>query len=375
MEVLMSETGSVRRLVLLAMSSLTVFTLIGGFLAAFGVWLFLRLPVGTPIEPTVIEIPAGANAMAISNLLHAEGVISDPQAFFWLCRFRSASSRLQAGEYAFSTPMTPDQVLEKLIRGRVVLHRVTIPEGSTIRDIALLLEDAGLARAAEIKSLARDNSFIESLGMKLPSLEGYLFPETYHFPKNQSARTILKGMVRQFMERFADEMNRRASEVRLSLHEVVILASIVEKEAAVDVERPLVAAVFLNRLSRNMPLQSDPTAVYDMEDFSGPITAAHLKRQSPYNTYQIKGLPIGPICNPGTRSLEAVLNPASVPYLYFVSNHDGTHHFSSTLSEHQDAVSLYREKVRKTAGNAMDSDASAMPDADWKPPETPVRNP
>ncbi len=371
----MSETGSVRRLVLLAMSSLTVFTLIGGFLAVFGVWLFLRLPGGTPIEPTVIEIPAGTNAMAISNLLHAKGVISDPQAFFWLCRFRSASSRLQAGEYAFSTPMTPDQVLEKLIRGRVVLHRVTIPEGSTIRDISRLLEEAGLARAAEINSLAHDNAFIESLGMKLPSLEGYLFPETYHFPRSQSARTILKGMVQQFRERFTDEMNRRASEVRMSLHEAVILASIVEREAAVDEERPLVAAVFLNRLSRNMPLQSDPTAVYDMEDFSGPITAAHLKRQSPYNTYQIKGLPVGPICNPGMRSLESVLHPASVPYLYFVSNHDGTHLFSSTLSEHQEAVSLYREKVRKAAENEANSGMSAMPNADREVPETPARKP
>jgi UPF0755 protein len=371
----MSDNGSVRRLVFLALCSLTAFILIGGFLAAFGVWLFLRLPGGTSVKATVIEIPPGTNAMAISNLLHTEGVISDPQAFFWLCRFRSASSRLQAGEYAFSTPMTPDQVLDKLVRGRVVLHRVTIPEGSTIRDIARLLEEAGLAREAEVNSLARDRSFIESLGMEHPSLEGYLFPETYHYSRNQSARTILRGMVQQFRDRFREVMNRSASEVRLSVHEGVILASIVEKEAAVDEERPLVAAVFLNRLSRNMPLQSDPTAVYDMDDFSGPIMAAHLKRPSPYNTYRIKGLPVGPICNPGARSLEAVLHPASVPYLYFVSNHDGTHRFSSTLSEHQEAVSQYREKTRKAAGNDTNPGAATMPSADPEPPETPARTP
>ncbi len=371
----MNQFGSVRRVALMALASLAVFILIGGFWAVFSVWLFLRTPGSTQVKSTVIEIAPGTNAMAISNRLHSEGIVSDPQAFYWLCRIRSVSSRMQAGEYAFSAPMTPDQVLDKLIHGRVVLHRITIPEGSTVREIAGLFEDTELAKRAEIISLAHDHSFIESLGMEHQSLEGYLFPETYYHPKHQNVRTILRKMVQQFRESFTEEMSRRASEMRLSVHQVVILASMVEKEAAVDEERPLVAAVFLNRLRRNMPLQSDPTAVYDMEDFSGPIMAAHLRRQSPYNTYQIKGLPIGPICNPGIRSLEAVLHPADVPYVYFVSNGDGTHRFSSTLREHQEAVSQYREKAGKTGENELHPNGGSMPNGDGQPPDTPAPNP
>lgn len=349
----MNEGGSVRRLVGLGLGGFLALALIVTFLAGFEVWLFLRLPVGTRLKSTPVEIAPGTSAMAVANHLQAEGIITDSQAFYWLCRYRRAAHRIRAGEYAFSFPMTPDQVLDKLVQGRVVLHRVTLPEGSTIRDIARSLESEGLGRDANISNLARDRAFIQSLGMDHVNLEGYLFPETYHYPKNESARSILKSMVHQFRQHFTEEMRRRASEVGLSVHEVVILASIVEKEAAVDVERPLVAAVFLNRLRRGMPLQSDPTAVYDLPDFSGPIQPAHLKRQSPYNTYQIKGLPLGPICNPGARSLQSVLFPAGVPFLYFVSNHDGTHHFSSTLSEHQQAVSQSREKSTKATGSPI----------------------
>ena len=330
---------------------LLFFSAVCAFWASFGIWLFLRLPAGPAAKPVQVDIEAGMSAPAIADRLHAEGVVSDPQAFYWLCRFRAAANRIQAGEYLFSAPMTPDQVIEKLVQGRVLLHRITLPEGSTVRDVAGLLERAGLAREAEIAALARDPAFIRSLGLELSSLEGYLFPETYHYPRNQNPRIILKSMVRQFRERFSEAMVRRAGEKGLSVHEVVILASMVEKEAAVDEERSLVAAVFLNRLRRNMPLQSDPTAVYDLEGFSGPVLAAHLKRDSPYNTYRVRGLPVGPICNPGIRSLEAVLHPADVPYLYFVSNLDGTHRFSTTLSEHQEAVSRFREKSRNEREN------------------------
>lgn len=344
--------------------SLLFFTALAGFWASFGVWLFLRLPGSSQLKAVRVEIAPGMNALAISDLLHAEGVVSDPQAFYWLCRYRSAAHRIQAGEYGFSAPLTPDGVLQKLVQGKVLLHRVTLPEGSTVRDVANLLERAGLAREEEILALARDRAFIRSLGLDHGSLEGYLFPETYHYSRNQDPRNILKSMVHQFRERFSDERVRRAGERGLSLHEVVILASMVEKEAAVDEERPLVAAVFLNRLRRGMPLQSDPTAVYDLEDFSGPVLAAHLKRESPYNTYRIKGLPIGPICNPGLRSLEAVLQPADVPYLYFVSNLDGTHRFSATLTEHEDAVSRFREKRKNAQENGGNPNGRKDPSGD-----------
>jgi UPF0755 protein len=159
-------------------------------------------------------------------------------------------------------------------------------------------------------------------------------------------------MVRRFWQRLPKEWPNRVKELRLSLHEIIIVASIIEKEAVVDSERPRIAAVFYNRLKVNMPLQSDPTAVYDIPGFSGPVTAAHLTRQSPYNTYRIKGLPPGPICSPGTESIKAALNPEKgVPYLYFVSNNDGTHHFSVTAEEHQNAVSHYYELKKKTPGD------------------------
>ena len=191
--------------------------------------------------------------------------------------------------------------------------------------------------------MSQDKEFIDSLDLPDDGLEGYLFPETYYFTKSNNIRTILKSMVRQFRLHFPKKWEDRAKERGSSVQEVVILASIVEKEAVVDSERPLIAGVFFNRLKLNMPLQSDPTAVYDLPDFSGPITREHLQRQSPYNTYQKRGLPAGPICNPGAGSLEAVLYPEEVPYLYFVSNNDGTHRFSTTLEEHQRAVSLYRQ--------------------------------
>jgi UPF0755 protein len=355
----MSEHDSVRRLAAMGLASVLFFMAMGGFWAALGVWLFLRLPGSAEVRTVRVDITPGMSALAIADRLHGVGAVSDPHAFYWLCRYRSAANRIQAGEYEFSAPLTPDQVLNKLVQGKVVLHRVTLLEGSTIRDVASLLDQAGLARESEISSLARDADFIQSLGMAHPSLEGYLFPETYHHPRHQSARNILRAMVQQFRQHFTEEMAQRGRELGMSVHQVVILASMVEKEAAVDEERPLVAAVFLNRLQKGMPLQSDPTAVYDMEDFSGPILSGHLKRQSPYNTYQVRGLPIGPICNPGLRSLEAVLRPARVPYLYFVSNLDGTHRFSSTLSEHQEAVSQYREKSRKPPGNGEGSSAAA----------------
>lgn len=361
----MNEGGSVRRLVGLGLGGFATVALIVAFLAAFEVWLFLRLPVSPHPKSTPVDIPPGTSAMSVANQLQAEGIIADAQAFYWLCRYRAAAHRIRAGEYAFPFPMTPDQVLDKLVQGKVVLHRVTLPEGSTIRDIARSLDREGLGRDADVSDLARDRAFIQSLGLDHITLEGYLFPETYHYPKNESAGAILKSMVYQFRRQFTEEMRRRAFEVGLSVHEVVILASIVEKEAAVDTERPLIAAVFLNRLRRGMPLQSDPTAVYDLPDFSGPIQPAHLKRQSPYNTYLIKGLPLGPICNPGARSLQAVLFPADVPFLYFVSNHDGTHQFSNTLSEHQQAISRSRGKSKKSTedegSSAGNEPISALP--------------
>ncbi len=311
-------------------------------------WLFLRLPAKPVFETRQFFIPPGTGTYGIAKILHAQGVVRDPRAFFMLAWLKKSMHRLQAGEYAFSTLATPEQVLDQIVGGRVVIHTATMPEGSTMWDVARIFEQKELVPSAEFLELVKDTRFIRSLGLNGNSLEGYLFPDTYHFKRPLDAAAAIKAMVQQFWNHMPREWSGRASQVGLTLHQLVTLASIIEKEAVVDSERPIIAGVFYNRLKMDMPLQSDPTTVYDIPSFTGPITAAHLTRQSPYNTYRIKGLPPGPICNPGSKSLMAALYPEKVSYLYFVSNNDGTHHFSTTVDEHRQAVGRYYEKKKKS---------------------------
>ncbi len=315
----------------------------------FDFWMFLHLPGLPQRSLRQVLIHPGMGAGAIAQALKNEGVVANARKFYWFCLATGSGGQLRAGEYAFLTLATPRQVLDKLIRGEVVERRITFPEGSTLRNVARILSSAGLAVESQILRLGADESFARSQGIEAKSLEGYLFPETYHFQKTQDDKALLETMLKEFRHRFSYAWQERARELGFSVHEILTLASLVEKEARVDVERPLIAAVFLNRLKRRMPLQSDPTAVYDLTDFSGPVTHNHLQRVSAYNTYQIIGLPPGPICNPGAKSIEAVLFPADVPFVYFVSNLNGTHQFSTSLEEHNTAVRNYRQKLREQA--------------------------
>jgi UPF0755 protein len=317
---------------------------------AFQFWLFLRLPAKHVLEKKQFFIPPKTGAYGVAKLLESQGVIRDARAFYLLGWWKNEIHHLQAGEYAFSTLWGPEQVLDQIVNGRVVIHVVTLPEGSTLWEVARILDEKDLAPQNEIIEIAGNAEFARSLDVKgAMGLEGYLFPDTYQFKKPVSSASIAATMVRRFWQRLPQEWRERAKELGMSLHEIVILASIIEKEAKVDPERPIIAAVFYNRLKINMPLQSDPTAVYDIPGFSGPVTAAHLTRRSPYNTYLIRGLPPGPICSPGAKSIRAALYPEKVPYLYFVSNNDGTHHFSATPEEHRNAVSHYYELKKKAA--------------------------
>ncbi len=323
---------------------------IAAAVGAFQFWLFLRLPAKYVSEKRQFFIPPKTGALGVARLLESEGVIRDAREFYLLGWWKNSLHRLQAGEYAFSTLWGPEQVLDQIVNGRVVIHVVTLPEGSTVWDVAKILDEKDLAPQSEIMEIAGSAEFARSLDVKgAKGLEGYLFPDTYQFKKPVSSATIAATMVKRFWQRLPPEWRERGKELGMSLNEIVILASIIEKEAAVDSERPIMAGVFYNRLKINMPLQSDPTAVYDIPGFSGPVTAAHLTRQSPYNTYRIRGLPPGPICSPGAKSIKAALYPEKVPYLYFVSNNDGTHHFSTTVEEHQSAVSHYYELKKKAA--------------------------
>ncbi len=337
---------------------------------AFHLWLFTQLPGSQTREIRKLYIQPGMSGPSVAQLLYENGVVSNAQEFYLLSWFRRSVQKLQAGEYAFVPLSKPDQILDQVVHGRVILYTATLPEGSTVRDVARILDQKGLVPEAEVLRLVKDGECINGLGLQVSGLEGYLFPETYVFKKPINGAQILKAMVTQFRRHLPDDWQKRSEALGYDLNDIVIVASMIEKEAVIDSERPLIAAVFYNRLKLNMPLQSDPTAVYDIPDFSGPVTAAHLKRQSPYNTYQKKGLPIGPICNPGARSLHAAFFPGHVRYLYFVSNNDGSHHFSETLSEHQQAVSQFIEKRKGLTDRAGSStEPQRNPAVSAEPPE------
>lgn len=310
-------------------------------------YISLFTPPGESTEPVIVEFPQGVSFYKISKDLEEKGLIRDRVAFTLLARFRGSTKKIKAGEYEFNQAMTAMKLLHMLEEGLVVKHPVTIPEGFSIIDIADLLERNGLSRKEMFTAKTTDRTFLSALGIDAGSAEGYLFPDTYLFTKGMTDEAMIKNMVSRFREVFTREMEDRARAIGLSLNEVVTLASIVEKETGEAAERPRIARVFLNRLKTGMPLQSDPTVIYGIKDFNGNLTKKDLVTETPYNTYVKRGLPAGPISNPGEDSIKAVLYPEEGDYLYFVSRNDGTHHFSRTLSEHNRAVRLYQMKNRK----------------------------
>ncbi len=287
-------------------------------------------------------INAGEPFNRIAHRLVEEGVIRSYNNFVFEARISGATTKIKAGEYIFREEKRAREVLAKLVRGEVVQYSVTLPEGVDIYDIAELLEEKGLASKKRFLLRAINSELLNSLGIEGASAEGYLFPDTYIFTKGLDEDVLIRRMAERFHQVFTPSMELRARSLGMSVGEVVTLASIIEKEALMDRERPIISGVFHNRLRRGMRLQSDPTAVYDLPGFEGRITWAHLKRRSNYNTYYVDGLPAGPIGNPGRNSLIAALYPAEIGYLYFVSKNDGTHFFSTNLKDHNRAVARYQ---------------------------------
>ncbi len=312
------------------------------------VYLFSHTPVVTG-KPVKIEIKPGSKGYQIIRKLTEKLQLSalDSKKFYILLKLSGHDKNLKPGEYEILCYSTPLDIIDQLFKGKIIKYTIVIPEGSTLFDIAEKLEQIGLADRKKILELAKDPLFIKSLGLSAPSLEGYLFPDTYIFTRHDTPSTILSTMVKEFKRRFKPEWIKRAEKMGFTVHQVVTLASIVEKEAVKDEERPIIAAVFINRLKIGMPLQSDPTAVYDIPNFKGPIRKSHLHRNSPYNTYIIKGLPPSPICNPGEASIKAVLFHKKVPFFYFVSKGDGTHFFSKTYGEHLKHIKRVRPTKKK----------------------------
>lgn len=313
-----------------------------GLSIGVGVWYWNYISTPSPGKgEVVVLIPQGAGVRIIGELLAEQELVEDDVRFLLMARFSGLASKLRAGEYSIPRGLRPMEVLHLLARGKVVLHRVTVPEGLTVEQIATLFSNKGWGTRDDFITLAGGTGLIRELGLTVTSLEGYLYPDTYTFSRQEfSEEFILRAMVKRFFQVW--EEIGSITENNLEQHQVLTLASIVEKETGSAGERPLIARVFLNRLGRGMRLQSDPTVVYGVEGFSGRITRSDLRRATPYNTYVIPALPPGPICNPGRAAIEAVLQPAESQALYFVSRNDGTHVFSKSLAEHNRAVNKYQ---------------------------------
>jgi len=340
-----ATTNNSRKKHLLPFRWLLVVLALGAIWLIADLYTFISAPASSEPEEVILEVPSGMPLYALSNLFQERGVITSAVKFGWLVRLKGAARRIKAGEYQLSTGLRPGEVLDKIVRGEVLLHQITFPEGYTIKQMAELLDSRHLAEADRFIATANNPAFVQKSSIPAPTLEGYLFPDTYQFAKNLPVENILYSLVKRFNQHFGPAQMEKAEQLGFTRHQVVILASVVEKETAVAEERPLIAAVFLNRLKKGIRLQSDPTVIYGIKNFNGNLTRAHLETDTPYNTYTRRGLPAGPICNPGAASIQAVLNPASTPYLYFVAKKDGTHHFSTTLLEHNAAV--LRHQLRR----------------------------
>jgi UPF0755 protein len=296
-----------------------------------------------------VELAPGSGTMRIGQQLEDGGVVRSRYAFELVRLWKRGT--LRAGEYRFDHPASAVEVYSRIVRGDVYTKSVTIPEGSNLFDIAARLEQAGFGpRQDFMDAAAKQTGLVADLDPKAKSLEGYLFPDTYHFPRKASPGQICATMVRRF-KAVAGQLGLRSN-----LHTVVTMASLVERETAVDAERPLVASVFANRLAKKMPLMTDPAVIYGLElacRWRGTIYLSDLKSDTPYNTYLHAGLPPGPVANPGARSLRAAMTPAETDYLYFVAagaNPQGRSMFSSTLEEQSHNVAGYRHAVKKAGG-------------------------
>jgi UPF0755 protein len=302
------------------------------------------------IVTKIVDIPKGAGFFRITEIMNDAGLVAY-RPFFWLLAIgKGATKHIRAGEYEFSGSQSPLEILDKLVRGEIKSYTVMLPEDITVNDIAKRLIADKLINEKEFMALAVDKEFLGSLGIEAESIEGYLFPETYQFDRSMTTREVIRIIVRQFWKEITPEMSQRAEKIGLTLNEWLTLASIIGKESGNKDEKPLISAVFHNRLKRGMKLQSDPTAVYHLEQAGTPVKTvlrSHLKKNTPHNTYLIDGLPPGPIANPGIDSLRAALYPANVNYLYFVSKNDGSHQFSTGLESHNHAVSKYQINRQK----------------------------
>src|SRR5215831_7022881 len=300
----------------------------------------LLVPVG-PTQEKLVQLKSGSSARHIAADLENAGIIRSRYAFL-LWHYVNGRKPLKAGEYSFDHPAKAREVYDRVVRGDIFAHTLVIPEGYNMFDIASAVEEAGLGRREDFLQVARTGvALISDIDPQAPSLEGYMFPDTYRFTRTQSLHDMAAAMVHRFRQAAHD------AGLNQDFHKIVTMASIVEKETGVAEERPIVASVFYNRLAKNMDLMTDPTVIYAAllnNNYRGNIYQSDLHFDSPYNTYRNPGLPPGPISNPGKAALQAALHPATTDYLFFVSDNQGHHRFSRTEAEHAKNVAAYRRQ-------------------------------
>jgi len=332
------------------LKKLILATIVVAILLAIGGWWahgrMNRQHRGFAGAEVFVDLPAGTGVAGIADRLADAGVVPDAWTFRLAARIAGADRRLKAGEYRFADAASTFEVIRRLERGDVFRRSLTIPEGLTIAEMAPIVERGGFDDARSFERAAADGTKISAFDPDARTLEGYLFPDTYMFPRAAGGDAIVEAMVAGFGRAFDAGLRAEATAMRMSVREAVTLASLIEKETAEPSERAIVSGVYHNRLRKGMLLQCDPTVVYALMKagkWKGNIQRVHLQMDSPYNTYKYPGLPPGPIASPGRASLEAAVRPAAVPYLYFVSRNDGTHVFAETLAEHARNVAKWQK--------------------------------
>ena len=317
------------------------------FLALVGLYLDLIYysdrPASDDVSHITFNMTPGHNFSLAAEKLHNSGLVASPFRFRLLARIKGYDKKIKAGEYLLSPSMTPTGILEILVKGKVKQYKFTIPEGYNLKQIAEIVSSAGFGPSSDFLSIVYNRvSAQKDFGKEALTYEGYLFPDTYYFPKGVTPKDIVAGMKKRFWNEFKSEWKTQTKVLGLSIHEVVTLASIIEKETGIPSERPIISSVFHNRLRIGMRLQTDPTVIYGLKNFNGNLTRKHLSTPTAYNTYVIKALPPGPIASPGAAAIEAALYPDGTKFLYFVSKNDTTHKFSTNLRDHNKAVRKYQ---------------------------------
>lgn len=322
------------------MKKLILLFIATALLGFYGYNLVFIPPISTGEK--AVDIPAHKSLRTIATILENEGVIKNKWPLVFYAKLTGAARKLQSGEFMFKTFSSPKDALETLLHGTVVLHRVTIPEGSTVAEMAPWFEQATVTSATDFIAATRDIQFLTAFGVPIDRMEGYLFPSTYLFPKNERIKKIFQVMIDELQKNILPEDKQKAARYGWNLHQWLTIASVIEKETGSPDEYPLVSSVFHNRIVKGMKLQSDPTVIYGIENYDGNIRKKDLITDHPYSTYTRKGLPIGPICSPGAAAIHAAVNPASTDFLYFVGNGQGAHVFTKTYEEHLKAVQKYQ---------------------------------